>query len=307
MDNFWKSKQVLVAGEENFLGRYVTELLYKKRAIPLTIEHDTTTLEGCQRAVQGKDMVIYLGGVMGGIAFNRKYPGKAFFENAVRSLHLIEACQQEHVGKFVGLGTVCSYPKLTPVPFREEDLWKGYPEETNASYGLAKKMMLVQSQAYYAEYGLPAIHLLLTNVYGPGEDFDPETSHVIPALIRKVDAAKKEGRDAIELWGAGKVSREFIYVEDAAEAIVLAAEHYETADPVNIGSGREVPLQGLAELICQLMDFQGSIRWDTTKPDGQLRRRLDVSKAEKAFGFRASTSLEKGLENIIHYYYEEIK
>lgn len=313
MDNFWEEKRVLVTGEEDFLGRYVVEKLQERGvrkehiSVPSQREHDLTTMEDCQRVVKGKNIIINLGGVMGGIAFNRKYPGKAFFENAAKALHLLEVCRQEKVEKFVGLGSVCSYPKFTPVPFQEENLWQGYPEETNASYGLAKKFMLVQSQAYHKEYGLNAIHLLLTNVYGPGENFDPETSHVIPALIRKIDTAKSDRKEYIELWGSGKVSREFIYVEDAAEAIVLAAERYNKPAPVNIGSGKEVSLQELAEVVCRVMDFKGKIRWDTTKPDGQPRRCLDVLKAEKEFGFQAETNLEKGLEKIIHYYYEEIK
>jgi len=307
MNNFWQDKKILVAGEESFLGKYVVEKLIndgcKRENIFIPSGYDLTRADGCEQAVKGKDMVIFLGGVMGGIAFNRKYPARAFYENASRSLNLIEASRKEGVKKFVGLGSVCSYPKITPVPFKEENLWQGYPEETNASYGLAKKFMLVQSEAYNREYGFLAIHLLLGNLYGPDDDFNQETSHVIPALIQKIEKAKKNNDNYVEMWGTGSPTREFIYVKDAAEAIVLAAEKYDKPEPVNIGTGKDISIKGLVETACKLMDFNGEIRWDSSKPDGQPKRCLDVSKAEKEFGFSAKTELEKGLKETINWYY----
>jgi GDP-L-fucose synthase len=226
-----------------------------------------------------------------------------FYDNAIMGIQLMEAARLAGVEKFVALGTICCYPKFTPVPFKEEDLWNGYPEETNAPYGLAKKMLLVQAQAYRQQYGFNAIFLMPVNMYGPGDNFDPKSSHVIPALIRKVVEAKKEGRDYIEAWGTGKATREFLYVEDGAEGIILATERYDKPEPVNLGSGMEISIKDLAELICRLMDFKGEIRWDTTKPDGQPRRRLDTSKAEKEFGFKAKTNFEEGLKKTIEWYF----
>jgi GDP-L-fucose synthase len=308
MNNFWKNKKILVTGGAGFLGKHLIDKLIQKGIekqnifVPSFENYDLRKMEDCLKVVKGMDIVIHLAGVVGGIGYNLEHPGKLFFDNAAMALNILEATRLERVEKFVGIGSVCAYPKFTPIPFKEENIWDGYPEETNASYGLAKKFMLVQSQAYRAEYGLNAIHLLMLNLYGPGDNFDPKTSHVIPALIRKVDEAKKEGKDYIEVWGTGKATRDFLYVEDAAEGIVLATEKYNKPEPVNLGSGMEISIKGLVELICQLMDFKGEIRWDTSKPDGQPRRCLDVSKAEREFGFRAKTSFEEGLKKTIDWF-----
>jgi GDP-L-fucose synthase len=251
------------------------------------------------------DLVIHLAAVVGGIEANRKSPGKFFYDNAIMGLQLMEQARLFDVGKFVVIGTVCAYPKLTPVPFREADLWNGYPEETNAPYGLAKKMLLVQSQAYRQEYGFNSICLLPVNLYGPGDNFDPETSHVIPSLIRKCLEAKETGREEVIVWGTGRASREFLYVEDAAEAIVLASEHYHDPEPVNLGSGLEISIKGLVELIAELTGFRGRLVWDTTKPDGQPRRSLETSRAAQAFGFRAQTDFREGLRRTIAWYRQQ--
>ena len=308
MINFWQNKKILVTGGDGFLGKHlVAQLLgngVKKEniIIPSFPEYDLRKMEDCQRAIKGANIVIHLAGVAGGIGFNREHPGKSFYDNAVMSLNIIEAARIEKVEKFVGIGSVCEYPKFTSVPFKEENIWDGYPEETNAPYGMAKKMMLVQSQAYHDEYGLNATHILMLNLYGPGDNFNLETSHVIPALIKKIDEAKKQGKDFIEVWGTGKATRDFLYIEDAAKGIILAAEKYDKSDPINLGSGMEISINDLAVLICQLMDFKGEIRWDSSKPDGQPRRCLDISKAEKEFGFRAETSFEEGLKKTINSY-----
>jgi GDP-L-fucose synthase len=251
------------------------------------------------------DLVIHLAAVVGGIGANRQHPGQFFYDNAIMGLQLLEQARLFGVEKVVVLGTVCAYPKFTPVPFREADLWNGYPEETNAPYGLAKKMLLVQAQAYRQEYGLNAIYLLPVNLYGPGDNFDPETSHVIPALIRKCVEAVEGGRQELVVWGSGQASREFLYVEDAAEAIVLAAERYDDPAPVNVGSGREISIKELAELIVELTGFQGQLVWDTTKPDGQPRRCLETTLAERAFGFRARTPFREGLQRTIAWYRQQ--
>ncbi len=308
MNVFWENKKILVTGGNGFLGKHLVNRLIQRGIkkenifIPASKEFDLRKMEDCQRAIKGKNIVIHLAAVVGGIGFNRRHPGKSFFDNAAMALNMLEAARLEGVEKFTGIGSVCAYPKNIPVPFKEENLWDGYPEETNAPYGLAKKFMLVQSQAYRKEYGLNAIHLLMLNLYGPGDNFDPESSHVIPALIKKVDDAEKEGREYIEVWGTGKPTREFFYVEDAAEGIILATEKYNKAEPVNLGSGREISIKDLAELICKLMDFRGEIHWDSSKPDGQPRRFFDHSKAEKEFGFKAKTDFEKGLKKTINWY-----
>jgi len=258
--------------------------------------------ENCERAVEGRNIVIHLAAKVGGIGFNKEKPGELFYDNLIMGAELMEAARKARVEKFVAVGTVCAYPKFAPVPFCEENLWDGYPEETNAPYGLAKKMLLVQAQAYRAQYGFNAIYLLPVNLYGPGDNFNPESSHVIPALIKKVHDAKQAGASHIEIWGTGRASREFLYVEDAAEGIVLAAENYDKPDPVNLGSGMEISIADLVNLICRLMDFKGDIIWDTSKPDGQPRRRLDVSRAEREFAFRAKTNFEEGLRNMITHY-----
>lgn len=308
MNNFWENKKILITGGNGFLGKHLVNQL-KTRGIrednifiPVFPEYDLRKIGDCQKAVNGKQIVIHLAGIVGGLDFNKSHPAEIFYDNAAMALNILEAARLGKIEKFLGIGSVCEYPKFAPIPFKEENLWDGYPEETNAPYGLAKKLMLVQSQAYRAEYGLNAIHLLMTNFYGPGDNFDSKTSHVIPALIKKVAAAKKEGRDYIEVWGTGKATRGFLYVKDAAEAIILAVEKYNGSDPVNVGPKTEISIKDLAELICRLMDFKGDIRWDASKPDGQPRRRLDVSRAEKEFGFSSKTSFEEGLKEEISWY-----
>ena len=239
---------------------------------------------------------------MGGIGFNKENPAELFYDNLLMGIQLMEAARREGVKKFVAIGTVCAYPKFTPVPFKEENLWDGYPEETNAPYGLAKKMLLVQSQAYRAQYGFHAISLLPVNLYGPGDNFDPATSHVIPALILKILEAKRRKKPYVTLWGSGRPTREFLYMEDAAEAIVAATLRYDKPEPVNLGSGQEISIRALAILICRLCGYEGKIRWDRTRPDGQPRRRLDTRRAQKEFGFKAKTKLEDGLQKTIEWY-----
>jgi len=301
-------KKILVSGGNGFLGTKVVESLLVHGAkkedlfIPRSAELDLRKWEDCVKAVAGQDMVIHLAAVVGGIGANREHPGKFFYENLMMGVQLMEAARLAGVKKFVAIGTVCAYPKFAAVPFKEDDIWSGYPEETNAPYGLAKKMLLVQAQAYRQEYGFDAIYLLPVNLYGPADNFDPASSHVIPALIKKVYEAKKAAAPFIEAWGTGSASREFLYVDDAAEGIVLAAEKYEKSDPVNIGSGMEITIKDLTETICRLMDYKGEIHWDPTKPDGQPRRMLDVSRAEKEFGFRAKVTFEAGLKNTIDWY-----
>lgn len=311
MNNFWQNKKILLTGGAGFLGKYVIDKLLKRGVnredifIPVFPEYDLRKMADCQKATKGRQIVIHLAGVVGGINFNRQHPGKMFFDNAAMALNLIEASRLEKVEKFVGIGSICAYPKITSLPFKEEDLWSGYPEETSAPYGLAKKFMLVQSQAYQKEYGLNAIHLLMINLYGPGDNFDLETAHVISATIRKVFEAKSGGKNYIEVWGTGKATREFLYVEDAAEGIILATEKYNKPDPVNLGSRMEISIKDLAELICKLMDFKGEIHWDTSKPDGQPRRKLDISRAKKEFGFVAKTDFKTGLKKTIDWWEKE--
>ncbi len=313
MLDFWKNKKVLVTGGAGFLGSHVIEQLLIRGApkenifVPRSAEFDLREKEICQKIVQGQDIVIHLAAKVGGIGFNQKYPAELFYDNLTMGVQLMEAARLTGVKKFVTVGTICAYPKFTPIPFREEDLWNGYPEETNAPYGLAKKMMLVQAQAYRTQYGFNAIYLLPVNLYGPRDNFNPESSHVIPALIKKVYEAKIAGQNYIEVWGTGKASREFLYVEDAARGIVLAAEKYDKGEPVNLGAGIEITIKDLAELICQLMNFNGEIRWDASKPDGQPRGSLDVSRAEKEFGFRAKVPFEEGLKKTIEWYIAQQK
>lgn len=309
MNNFWQGKKILITGAAGFWGKHLIRNLLEKRKVPkenlflpTVKELDLRKWENCQRAVEDQDIVIHLAGKVGGIGLNREKPGEIFYDNIVMSVQLMEAARQANVEKFIGIATVCAYPKFTPVPFKEDDLWLGYPEETNAPYGLAKKMLLVQAQAYRQQYNFNAICLFPVNLYGPGDNFDPKFSHAIPALIKKVADAKKEGKDYIEVWGTGKATREFFYVEDAAEGLILAAEKYNKPEPVNLGSGMEISIRDLAKLICELMDFRGEIRWDTSKPDGQPRRCLDVSRAKKEFGFEAKTDFIEGLKKTIDWY-----
>ena len=305
---FWSGKSVLVTGGAGFLGRHVVAVLRERGAdrifVPRSADFDLREKDAIIRALNWSkpDIIIHLAAVVGGIGANRENPGRFFYDNAIMGIQLMEQARRFGVEKFVTIGTVCSYPKHTPVPFREDDLWNGYPEETNAPYGLAKKMLLVQGQAYRQQYGFNAIHLLLVNLYGPGDNFDPATSHVIPALIKKCIDARERGDDHIIVWGTGSASREFLYVRDAAEGIVLATERYDDPEPVNIGSGQEITIRELVELIKELTGFRGDVRWDTSKPDGQPRRRLDTSRARERFGFEARTDLRTGLRATIDWY-----
>ena len=306
--DFWDNKRVIVTGGAGFLGSYVVEKLKDRGCkdifVPLVEDYDLTKEKNVIRLYQGypADIVIHLAAVVGGIGANRENPGKFFYDNLVMGAMLMEYARQSKVGKFVALGTICAYPKFTPVPFREEDLWNGYPEETNAPYGLAKKMMLVQSQAYRAQYGFNSIFLLPLNLYGPGDNFDPKSSHVIPALIKRFFEAREEGKEEVVCWGTGKPTRGFLYVEDAAEGILLAVEKYNKSEPVNLGSDLEISIKDLAELIAKLTGFKGKITWDESKPDGQPRRKLDTSRAEREFGFKAKMDFEEGLKRTIEWY-----
>ncbi len=329
---FWRNKRVVVTGGAGFLGTFVVDKLrergvadvivlrsqdYDLRQIedihalfhdvgagilrPATIRYGASGRQSS--AFHPSDLIIiHLAAHVGGIGANRAHPAEFFYDNLMMGVPLMHEAWQAGVGKFVALGTVCAYPKFTPVPFKEEDLWNGYPEETNAPYGLAKKMLLVQSQAYRQQYGFNSIFLLPVNLYGPGDNFDLESSHVIPALIRKCVEAKKRGDDHIVAWGDGSPTREFLYVEDAAEGILLATERYNDSQPVNLGSSFEIGIKDLLETIARLTGFEGNIVWDTSKPNGQPRRKLDVSKAEKFFGFRSKTTFEAGLKRTIEWY-----
>ena len=301
-------RRVLVTGGGGFLGRHVLARLAMSGAsnvaAPRSSAHDLRTREGIDAALAEArpDIVIHLAAVVGGIGANRENPGRFFYENAIMGIQLIEQARLAGVTKFVTVGTVCAYPKFTPVPFHEEDIWAGYPEETNAPYGLAKKMLLVQGQAYREQYGFDVIHLIPVNLYGPGDNFDPASSHVIPALIKKAVDAREAGASHIEVWGTGQASREFLYVEDAAEGIVLATERYDGSEPVNLGVGREISIRDLTQTIVGLTGFRGEVRWDASKPDGQPRRALDTSRAKDRFGFVARTSFEDGLRRTVDWY-----
>ncbi|GAB4351712.1 MAG: GDP-L-fucose synthase [Candidatus Abyssubacteria bacterium] len=305
---YFDSKKVLVTGGAGFLGLYVVEKLReagcKNVSVPRSAEYDLTKEEQIVRLLEDTrpDIVIHLAAVVGGIGANRKHPGSFFYKNLMMGVQLMEQARLHGVKKFVATGTICSYPKFTPVPFKEADIWNGYPEETNAPYGLAKKMLLVQSEAYRAEYGFHAINPMLVNLYGPGDNFDPESSHVIPALIKKCVEAVETKDDSIEVWGTGKATREFLYVEDAADAIVLATEKWDSPEPINIGTGKEISIKDLVELIARLCGFRGKIVWDASKPDGQPRRCLDVSKARERLGFIARMDFEAGLRRTIDWY-----
>lgn len=310
---FWDEKKVLVTGGAGFLGSSLVRTLERHGlakeniSAPRSRDLDLRRWENCVEAVQDIDLVIHLAAKVGGIGYNMENPGSLFYDNAIMGIQLMEAARQANVGKFVAVGTICAYPKFTPVPFREEDLWDGYPEETNAPYGLAKKMLLVQAQAYRQQYGFDAIYLLPVNLYGPGDNFNPASSHVIPALIKKFVEAVEEGKENVEVWGTGAASREFLYVDDAAEGIALAAERYNKPDPVNLGAGFEITIRDLATLIAGLTGFTGEIVWDTAKPDGQPRRCLAVSRAEQEFEFRAKTSFEDGLKATVEWYRQAVR
>jgi len=305
---FWESKKVLVTGGVGFLGQHLVAMLKEEGCkgifIPKIEDYDLVQLDAIKRAYQDSkpDIVFHLAAKVGGIGANLERPGEFFYDNLMMGIQLIEEARKFGVEKFVALGTICAYPKFTPVPFKEEDLWNGYPEETNAAYGLAKKMLLVQSQSYRQQYGFNSIFLLPVNLYGPGDNFDPKTSHVIPALIKKCFDAMEEKREEIVVWGTGKPTREFLYVDDAARGILLAAQNYNKSDPINLGAGFEISVKDLVRLIADLCGFKGKIIWDTSKPDGQPRRRLDTTKAYREFGFKAQVPFEEGLKKTIEWY-----
>ncbi len=303
--------RVLVTGGAGFLGRPVCEQVRRHGpaavVVPRKAEYDLTEQAAVRKLLADAkpDVVIHLAAVVGGIGANRDNPGRFFYENAVMGILLMDEARRCGVRKFVTVGTICSYPKFTPVPFREDDLWNGYPEETNAPYGIAKKALLVQGQAYRKQYGFNAVTLLPVNLYGPGDNFDPGSSHVIPALIKKAVEARDAGRPALEVWGTGSASREFLFVRDAAEGVVAAAAAYNHPDPVNLGTGREITIKALAELICELCGYRGELRWDPTKPDGQPRRCVDATRARERLGWVARTDLRDGLRETIAWYERE--
>jgi len=307
-ESFWKDRRVCVTGGAGFLGSFVQQKLRERGVgeifVPTIEKYNLVEREGILRLLDDAqpDVIIHLAAHVGGIGANREHPAEFFYDNLMMGVQLLHESYRRGVGKFVAIGTVCAYPKFTPVPFKEDDLWIGYPEETNAPYGLAKKMLLVQAQAYRQQYGYNAIFLLPVNLYGPRDNFDLNSSHVIPAMIRKMIEAQEAGQKEVVLWGDGSPTREFIYAEDAAEGIVLAAERYNGPDAVNIGSGHEIAIRDLAELIARLTGFEGQLVWDTTKPNGQPRRGLDTTRAEQYFGFKARTSFEEGLRRTIDWY-----
>jgi GDP-L-fucose synthase len=308
--DFWVNKRVVVTGGHGFLGSFVAEKLRERGAselfLPRSRDFDLRSSADVERLFTETrpDVLIHLAAVVGGIGANRRHPGRYFYENAIMGLQIIESARRHQLAKLVCLGTVCSYPKFTPVPFREDDLWNGYPEETNAPYGLAKKMLLTQLQSYRNEYGFPGIYLVPVNLYGPRDNFDLESSHVIPALVRKCVEARDSRASKIVVWGTGQATREFLYVEDAAEAIVLAAEEYDKPDPVNLGSGEEISIRDLVAQVKDLVGFTGSIEWDHTQPDGQPRRRLDTTRAQNEFGWSARTPIREGLEKTMAWFVE---
>lgn len=305
---FWEDRCVLVTGGAGFLGSNVVRIIEERggRSNNIMVQRsrklDLREMDSCRKAVKDVDLVMHLAAKVGGIGFNRENPGTLFYDNLIMGVQLMEAARLENVKKFVAVGTICAYPKFTTVPFKEDDLWNGYPEETNAPYGLAKKMLLVQAQAYRIQYGFNAIFLLPVNLYGPGDNFNLSSSHVIPALIRKFAEAKDSGSNYVEAWGSGKATREFLYIEDAARGIVLATERYNKPEPVNLGAGFEITIKDLADKIASIMKFEGEIVWDQSKPDGQPRRMLDVSRAKREFGFEAKTDFDEGLRKTIDWY-----
>lgn len=301
-------KRILVTGGAGFLGQQVIQQLCaagadpNKITVPRSRDCDLRVMDNCQRAVDQQDVIIHLAAHVGGIGLNREKPAELFYDNLMMGAQLIHAAYQAGVQKFVCVGTICAYPKFTPVPFKEDDLWNGYPEETNAPYGVAKKALLVQLQSYRQQYGFDGIYLLPVNLYGPGDNFDPRSSHVIPALIRKVHEAQQRGDKQIPVWGNGSPTREFLYSEDAARGIVMATRFYNDSEPVNLGTGYEISIKDLITLICNLMDYDGEIIWETDKPNGQPRRCLDIQRAKAAFGFMAQVGFEEGLRKTIEWY-----
>ena len=306
--SYWTDKRVVVTGGAGFLGAVVVAQLRQQGCrnivVPRSIDYDLVDMGAVRRlyADATPDLVLHLAARVGGIGANQTHAGQFFYDNLMMGTQLMEVGRQRNLEKFVALATICSYPKYTPVPFREEDLWTGYPEETNAPYGLAKKMMLVQAQAYRQQYGFNAVVLFPVNLYGPGDNFDMQTSHVIPALIRKCMEAKERGDDRVVLWGDGSPSREFLYVDDAARAILLAAEHYNGNEPINLGTGHEITIQALAHLIADAVGFTGEIVWDTAKPNGQPRRCLEVSRAKQLFGFESTTAFTDGIQKTVSWF-----
>jgi len=309
--SFWSDNRFLVTGGAGFLGSYLVENMKRKGAkyitIPLVDKMDLRVPENCRKAVKDNDVIIHVAGMVGGIGATKANPGRSFYDNAAMGLHMMEEARVAGAKKFVMIGSVCAYPKFIPVPFKEENLWDGPLEETNAPYGLAKKMILAQGQAYRQQYGFNAIHLLMVNLYGPRDNFDANSSHVIPAMIRKMVTAKREGVKEVVLWGDGSPTREFLYVEDAAEGICLATERYDKIDPVNLGSGMEISIEDLATTVAEYVEFTGKIVWDKTKPNGQPRRCLDVSRAQKEFGFKAKTKFSDGLRKTVDWYLSTLK
>ena len=307
-----KDQKILITGGAGFLGSKVVAKLRERGVpeeniiIPRSSEHDLRIKEECEKVVEGIDIVFHLAAKVGGIGFNRENPGALFYDNMIMGAQMIEVAYRAGVKKFLSVGTVCSYPKFPAIPFKEDDIWNGYPEETNAPYGLAKKALMVQARGYREEYGFNIVPLIPVNLYGPGDNFDPKSSHVLPALIKKVAEAKKTNATSVEVWGTGTPTREFLYVDDAAEGIVLAMEEYDKPEPVNLGSGVEISIKDLIAIIAKHMDFQGEVVWNTAMPDGQPRRLLDVSRAEKEFGFKAKTSFEEGLRKTIEWYNAQI-
>jgi GDP-L-fucose synthase len=308
---FWTARRVCVTGGAGFLGSFVIEKLRQRGAVnifvPTIEEYDLVNPNDIARMLDKSrpDVIIHLAAHVGGIGANREHPAEFFYDNLMMGVQLMHSAWKKGVEKFVAIGTVCAYPKFTPIPFKEENLWDGYPEETNAPYGLAKKMLLVQAQAYRQQYGFNAIYLLPVNLYGPKDNFEIKSSHVIPAMIRKFLDANERGEKVVVLWGDGSPTREFLFVEDAAEGIILATERYSGIDPVNLGSGMEISIKGLAELIAQLTGYDGTLEWDTSKPNGQPRRALDISRAERTFGFRAMMNFEEGLRRTIDWYIQK--
>lgn len=311
-ENWWVNQKVVVTGGAGFLGSHIVESLRKRGCseimVPRSAQYDLRHLENVRRlyADARPQLVIHAAGIVGGIGANRARPAEFFYDNLMMGVQMLHEAWRNKVDKFVSIGTVCAYPKFTPMPFQEANLWNGYPEETNAPYGLAKKMLLVQGQAYREQYQFNSIYLLPVNLYGPGDNFDPESSHVIPALIRKCIEAREQRADHIVVWGIGQATREFLYVEDAAEGILLAAERYDGSEPVNIGSGMEISIRDLVHLIARLTRFEGEIVWDASKPDGQPRRCLDTSRAEQLFGFKAKTRFEDGLRRTVEQYEQSL-
>lgn len=308
---FWQDKKVLVTGGRGFLGKHLIDRLKrsglkeKNLLITNSRQHDLRKQHVARKVTKGMDIVIHLAANVGGIGYNREKPGELFYDNVMLGIHMMEESRKNGVKKFVSIGTVCAYPKFTPVPFKEEDLWNGYPEETNAPYGIAKKMLLVQGQSYRQQYGFNAIFLLPVNLYGPGDKFDPKQSHVIPALIKKFYDAKIKGEEEVIVWGTGKATREFLFVDDAARGVTMAAERYNKIEPVNLGASFEISIKRLALLIAELIGFKGRIIFDPSKPDGQPRRKLNTSRAEKEFGFKSKVGFEEGLKKTIKWYEKE--